>query len=191
VTPTTPAEADLERRRQELAALLGRAEKGDRSALPALREALDANPAVWQRYGDLGEQALASLALLAAGPNLLLAESLGRKLAALKEELGGGSPSPLVRLLAARVTATWLQTAYYDGLLAQSAGAGEARLKLLQRQQDAAHRRHLAAVKTLATVTRLLRPPLSPVDVAARMGGAGGGRRHHAGPEPAGAAAGN
>jgi hypothetical protein len=39
---------------------------------------------------------------------------------------------------------------------------------MLQRQQDAAHRRHLTAVKTLATVRKLLKPAISPVDLALR-----------------------
>jgi hypothetical protein len=40
--------------------------------------------------------------------------------------------------------------------------------KILQRQQDAAHRRHLADLKTLALVRKLLTPPLSAVDLALR-----------------------
>jgi hypothetical protein len=36
--------------------------------------------------------------------------------------------------------------------------------------QDVAHRRHLAALKTLATVRKLLAPPPSPIDVARRLG---------------------
>ena len=69
------------------------------------------------------------------------------------------------RLLVERVAATWLQTAYFDGLLAQAAGAGEARLKVLRQMQDAAHRRHLASLKQLAVVRRLLRPAPSPLEL--------------------------
>jgi hypothetical protein len=155
---------------EDLAQLLKRAEGGDLSVLPRLREALEANPALWQGYGDLAAQAEASLVRLAVGTNLLLGESLMRKLAALKEELGGNTGSPLEVLLIQRVTATWLQVAYYDGLAAQAQGSGEARLKMTQRQQDAAHRRHLSAIKTLATVRKLLTPALSPVEVASRLG---------------------
>jgi hypothetical protein len=52
-----------------------------------------------------------------------------------------------------------------DGLLAQAAGAREARLRALQRQQDAAHLRHLAGIKQLAVVRRLLRPAPSPLEL--------------------------
>jgi hypothetical protein len=88
-----------------------------------------------------------------------------------EQELGGESPSPLERLLIERVTACWLQVNYLDALVAQAQGSSAERVKMLQAQQDAAHRRHLSAIKTLATVRKLLRPPLSPVDVATRLAG--------------------
>jgi hypothetical protein len=153
---------------EELARLLRRAEQGDLSVLPRLRQALDGDARLWRHYGDLAMQAIGSLIKLAAGTNVLLGESLLRKALALKEELAGESPSALDRLLAERAAATWLQTNYYDGLMAQAAKAGEARSRLLQAQQDAAHRRHLAALKTLAAVRRLLKPAVSPVDLALR-----------------------
>jgi hypothetical protein len=95
VKPNEPSEAGQRAGQAELARLLQRAEAGDRSVLPQLQRALDSNAALWRVYGDLAAHAEASLAMLAAGPNLLLAESLKRKLAALKAELGGDSPSPL------------------------------------------------------------------------------------------------
>jgi hypothetical protein len=167
VRPNEPGEAEQRAGQADLAQLLKRAEAGDRSVLPQLQRVLDGNPALWRGYGDLAAHAEASLAMLAAGPNLLLAESLKRKLAELKAELGGESPSPLERLLIERVTATWLQTNYHDGLVAQAAGAGEARLKVLRQMQDAAHRRHLASLKQLAVVRRLLRPAPSPLELLA------------------------
>ena len=160
-----PSEADQRAGQADLAQLLKRAEAGDRSVLPQLQRALDGNAALWRGYGDLAAHAEASLAMLAAGPNLLLAESLKRKLAELKAELGGESPSPLEKLLAERISTSWLQVTYFDGLVAQAGGAGEARLRALQRQQDAAHRRHLAGIKQLAVVRRLLRPAPSPLEL--------------------------
>ena len=160
-----PSEADQWAGEADLAQLLKKAEAGDRSVLPQLRRVLDGDPDLWRGYGNLAAHAEASLAMLAAGPNLLLAESLKRKLAELKAELGGDSPPPLERLLIERVTATWLQVSYHDTLVAQAAGAGEARLRALQRLQDAAHRRHLAGIKQLAVVRRLLRPAPSPLEL--------------------------
>jgi hypothetical protein len=154
-----------------LAQLLKRAQAGDVSVLGALRQVLSDNPDLWQGYGDLAAQAEAALIRLAAGRDLLLTEALLRKLAALKQELGGNSPTPLERLLIERVTACWLQVAYYDALAAQAQRSSPERVKMLQGQQDAAHRRQLSAIKTLATVRKLVRPPLSPVDVATRLDG--------------------
>ena len=93
--PNEPSEAGQRAGQAELARLLQRAEAGDRSVLPQLRQVLDSDDHLWRSYGDLAAHAEASLAMLAAGPNLLLAESLKRKLAELKAELGGESPSPL------------------------------------------------------------------------------------------------
>jgi len=162
-------EADNQQGQEALARLLQRAEQGDRDVLPRLREALDADANLWRYYGDLALQAEAALIRLAAGTNLLLAESLQRKLHALKKELTSESTSPLERLLVERVTATWLQLSYLDALVTQSTGSSEARSKMIQRQQDAAHRRHLTALKTLATVRKLLKPSPSPVEIASRL----------------------
>ena len=145
---------------QALKLLLNRAESGDRSVLPDLRKALDNNQAIWQTYGDIAKQAEGAMIQLAAGDNLLMAASLQRKLRELTNDLSDDSPSPLESLLVARITATWLQTHYYDALVAQSSNTNEARGKMLLRHQDAAHRRHLTALKTLATVRKLLTPPI-------------------------------
>ena len=154
---------------EALAQLLKKAEQGDRTVLPQLRAALAADSSLWRSYGDLALQAEAALVQLAAGANLLLAEALQRKLQALKDEVGGRSSSPLERLLVERVSTTWLQLTYYDCLSAQATGASEARLKLLLRQQESAHRRHLAALRTLATVRKLLTPAPSPLQLAAGL----------------------
>jgi hypothetical protein len=163
VKPNEPGEAEQD----ELAQLLKRAEAGDRSVLPQLQRALDGNAALWRGYGDLAAHAEASLAMLAAGPNLLLAESLKRKLAELKAELGGASPSPLEKLLVERVTATWLQTNYHDSLVAQAAGGR-------------------GGPAEGASADAGLRPPPAPGGDQAAGGGA---PALAAGPQPAGAAA--
>src|SRR5262245_52882221 len=83
-----------------MARLLERAKTGDLSVLPQLRRMLDESPEIWRGYGDLSLQAQGALVKLAGGNNLLLCESLMRKVEALKAELMGESPSPLERLLA-------------------------------------------------------------------------------------------
>jgi hypothetical protein len=174
--PETPAETDPEKQQGELTRLLQRAEAGDRSALPALREYLDEHPEVSREYGDLGRQVEAATGLRICGSNLLLAECLQRRLKELKAELGAAS-SAAERLLVEQVTITWQQTHYFNALMAQTGVANAARLKVLQGLQDGAQRRHLAALKALATVRKLLTPAPSPLQVATRLGRPAAGAR--------------
>src|SRR4051812_8117097 len=102
----------------ELRGLLDRARRGDADALPALRAALDEHPGIWRHCGDLAAHAERAWIALAAGPDLLLREALGRRLTALKADLAGTNPTPLERLLVDRVAATWLQVAYADAAAA-------------------------------------------------------------------------
>jgi hypothetical protein len=89
---------------EQMRLLLERAEGGDRSAQPALAMLLDATPEVWRSYGDLARVAQDAWVELVAGPNLLLKESLRRKLAELKSELlPSPAASPLEQLLVERV----------------------------------------------------------------------------------------
>jgi len=162
-TSTTEAEI-LER----LQALVKRAEQGDESALPTLRAALDANPWVWERYGDLAQQARAAWLQLIAGPNLLLRESVERKAEQLRSELAGTGPSPLERLLVERVVACWLQVQYADAAYAQQTSPSPGQHTAALKRQAGSHQRYLHSIKTLGTVRKLLRPALSPVDLALR-----------------------
>jgi hypothetical protein len=151
-----------------LAELVQRAQQGDVTALPLLREALEADPAVWQEYGDLAAQAQEAWLQLLAGTDYLLAESVRLKLGALRRELGAAGASPLEKLLIERIVACWLQTHYADALYAQAKGPGSTpsvRQELMKRQESS-QRRYLAAIKQLALVRKLLKPALSPLQLA-------------------------
>jgi len=108
---------------------------------------------------------------LAAGTNLLLAESLLHKTEAMRAALAGPEASPLERLLAARVVLCWLQTSCFDVQIIQARDGNPARLKLLLHHLESAHRRQLSAVKMLATIQKLLAPAASPVQIASQLGG--------------------
>src|SRR5262245_30801518 len=97
--------------------LVQRAEQGDLTVLPALRKLLDETPAFWEDYGSIALQAECSMVQLAAGSNVMMSESLVRKLAAMKTELAGASATPLERLLAERIAACWLYVSYCDAIL--------------------------------------------------------------------------
>jgi len=165
-TTTTASKQDeiLER----LHRLVQRAEGGDETVLGELRVALNANPWVWERYGDLAKQSQGAWLQLVAGNNLLLLESARRKAEQLRAELAGPAPSPLERLLIERIVATWLQVHYSDASYAQLKGTNPAQHTAALQRQNSAQQRYLQAVKALATVRKLLRPGLSPVDLALR-----------------------
>ena len=158
----------------DLAGLLDRARRGDAEALPALRAFLDDSPEVWRQAGDLAAHAQRAWVELAAGPDVLAREALGRALAALKAELAGPAPSPLERLLVERIAATWLQVHYADAAAAQARDVSVRQAQLAVERQDRAHRRHLAAVAALATIRRLL--PAGPATANAEGPRPGPGR---------------
>ena len=155
--------------RQALQQLLTRAQQGDRTVLPELRRVLDQDRSLWIEFGNLALQAEAGLVKLAAGNDLFLAESIMRKQADLKIELAGGDTNPLVKALAERAAICALQVAYFDGLLSGRPGSSVAILEPLRKQLDSANKRYLNAIKMLATVKKLLRPSISPIDIASRL----------------------
>jgi hypothetical protein len=138
--------------------LVGRARGGDASALPALRDLLDRRPDLWRHYGDLAEHAEVSWVAVAAGTDLMLAESLRRKAAEMRAELAGPAPTPLERLLADRAVACWLQVNYCDAAAARAGGASVRQAALASRRQESAQRRFLQAIGALAALRRLMPP---------------------------------
>jgi hypothetical protein len=170
-TTSTPETETLER----LQSLVKRAEQGDESALPELRAALDTNPWIWQRYGDLAQQVQAAWLQLIAGPNLLLRESVERKAEQLRAELAGPEPSPLEKLLVERVIACWLQVQYADAAYAQQASPSPGQHTAALKRQAGSHQRYLHSIKTLATVRKLLKPAPSTLELLGYPAGKGGG----------------
>jgi ribonuclease D len=83
-------------------------------------------------------------------------EALRRQLAAMREEVAGEDPSPLEKLLAERVVATWMQVQVFDSFCASELGkAYTKQADYHQRYLDRAHRRHLSAIKALAQIRKL------------------------------------
>jgi hypothetical protein len=83
-------------------------------------------------------------------------ELLKHQLESMRIEVAGENPSPLERLLAERVVATWLEVQLFSGFY--SANLGKLTLgqgDYHQKRLDRAHRRHLSAIRTLAQVRKL------------------------------------
>jgi hypothetical protein len=152
----------------ELVALTERAQKGDKTCLPALRELLRNPQAVDLLGGDLARQAQLSLIDKFTGKNPVFRESLPRKLDLMRAELSGPSPSPLERLLVDRVAACWLHLHLLEIQYAQKDSMTLDLGMYYQRCLDRAHMRYLSAIKTLAVVRKLAVPVLQ-VNIAKKQ----------------------
>lgn len=147
---------------EAMLALIDRAQSGDEQAMPALRQVLDLVPSLCEAMGaELGKTVENSISKSLGGPDdLAFREAMKRKLAALREELEGPSPSPTERLLVDRVVACWLQIQEADLRYAHSGNCSIPQADYHLRRQDRAHKRFLSAMKTLATVRKLGLPVL-------------------------------
>lgn len=80
--------------------------------------------------------------------------------------------SELEKLLVDRVIISWIEVYHGDIDLAHQllkvSGASKT-AQAAQRRLDRAHARYLSAIKALATTQKLLRPTLSPLDLAVKF----------------------
>jgi hypothetical protein len=147
---------------------LERAQAGDASALPVVRELFSRAPARINELGDLARQAENAWLERAAGQNLIFREAYARKLASLKSELAGPSPSRVEQLLVDRICACWIQLQLVECQAARNATAELELSAFLEDKQERAQRRYLRAIKALAQVRRLLGPTVQ-VNIAERQ----------------------
>jgi hypothetical protein len=143
-------------------ATIERAQSGDETAMPALRELLDHVPSIRHVLGADMDRTVEYVISKSLGgeEDLAFREAIKRKLAALRGELEGPTPSPTERLLVDRVVACWLQVQEADLRYANAGDCSFAQADYHLRRQDRAHRRFLSAMKTLATVRKLGLPIL-------------------------------
>jgi len=135
---------------------VARANTGEREAISRLRAFLDRNPHLWQRAGDLAAVAQSAWIELIAGQDVLTTESVRRRVALLREELRGPSPTRLESLLVDQIVLSWL-AAQHGEIQAASPAGGSLQLAAFRlRRAESAQRRHLTAVRTLATLRSLL-----------------------------------
>jgi hypothetical protein len=156
----------------ELKELLLRAEKGDESVLPDLRQALDRYPDLVHRAADLVQAARDAVLKWAAGSRLATRELFAREAAALRERLAATASSELEKLLVDRVVLSWLEVYTADIRFVDRTEVGAEGTPSAQAVRDIldrAHRRYLTAIRCLATVQRLVRPSPAPVEIASRL----------------------
>ena len=161
--PIATVPSDLTERRK----LIDRAQSGDDKTLPVLREMLK-DPDFVERFGNLAEHAERAFVENTAGKNHAVREALLRKLKLLRAELAGPNPTPLERLLVARVVSCWLQVHDADFRYANAASLSLAQAKFYEQRMDRTHKRYLSAIKTLALVRKLALPVLQ-VNIAEKQ----------------------
>jgi hypothetical protein len=161
---------------EEMRQLLERAQGSDTSTLPVLQKMLQ-DPAMVDRLGgDLAWQAEIWFIDAIAGNNLSWREAIVRKMELLRADLSGPNPTPVERLLVERIVGCWLQVQHANICYARAKELSFAGGDYYQRWIDRAHRRYLAAIKTLAVVRKLAIPVLQ-VNIARRQVNAAGAVR--------------
>lgn len=149
-------------RAEGLRILVERANTGSASALAALRELLTKCPELWQIVGNLSRQAEFAWCDMISGGDHLVTEMAKRHLGNLKTQLAGTSPTPVERLLVDLIGVTWLGLQYSEMALAKPGTCSAAEGNYRLRRAESCQRRHLAALRTLATLRALVPVGLAP-----------------------------
>lgn len=149
-------------------------------ALPTVASAMKSNRDAVALLDELDNEFLDDLANVrklafegmvqnCSGADELTREAFRRQLDKTARAIAGHNPTPLETQLAQRVALCELSVARLENIYANCIRAGiQSSLKMWEaagRQLDAAHRRHLSAVKALATVRKAQLPELPDVQI--------------------------
>ena len=148
---------------RELQDLSEEAEAGNKEARKDLRRVLRASsPEIITRCSDFARRSHLILAETMAAGEPLMEEAIIAKLDLMRAEVVGANPTPLETLLAERIVSAWLVVEVQEALLNAQLKKGSkvkrcppSYLKFMIGWLDCAHRRYLAAIKSLAQVRRL------------------------------------
>lgn len=157
---------------QELKTLSDKAEDGDKDARLELRRLVrESSPEVIAKCSEYIHTYRRILAKTASGGSPLNQEVMAERANLLALELAGGNPAPLEVLLSERVASLWvlvelqemLGAAWYDRGIEKR--PTPAYMLQMVRLQESAHRRYLAAIKTLAQVQKMRGPQRVQVNI--------------------------
>jgi len=153
----------------ELQALSEKVQDGEEGARAQLRLALrESAPAVIARCSTTLGTYRGMLAEKMARGDVLEREAVVLQAERMALELAGENPTPLEVLLAERVASLWILVELQEALTAAFYYKGGARMSVvlqMARVQESAHRRYLAAIKTLAQVQKLQGPSRVQVSI--------------------------
>ncbi|HNP84417.1 MAG TPA: hypothetical protein PKN47_23390 [Nitrospira sp.] len=151
----------------DLRASVKAANNGDQFALATLRKSFvgEDGAALAEVFGNLTHQAEASLLRSRFGTQEGSKVCVRGKLNQMRNELGWNEAPALERILIERVVITWASLYFAELARDQCSGGSVSEAKYHQYRLDREQRRHLSAVKMLATVRKMALPVL--VDVRA------------------------
>lgn len=158
------------KRIRELQELANKAEGGDDGARLELRRRLrEESPDVVAGCSDSARSYRRLLAERSSGGNPLRKEAISERAGRMALELAGENPTPLEVLLSERVASLWVLVELQEALLAawyyKAKATSPTFVLQMARLQESAHRRYLAAIKTLAQVQKLQGPSRVQVNI--------------------------
>jgi len=168
---------------RELRDAIDRAQEGDRTALPVIREHLASKPDNYWTLMDYARVIQKGQIKSYTGSGLYVQEVMNHVVDRLRKDLRGENPSPLESLLVERIISCYLYVNYAENEYSDAAANG-ARLEVaeyMQKRLDHAHKRYLSAIKALAQVRKM--GPAIQINIARKQ-------LNVAGAAPVGAAAG-
>jgi hypothetical protein len=147
---------------ESVKSLVDRAQSGDLTTLPALRQLFQrpgfADDMAQIIGGDFAQQLQNRILEQAAGKSLMFREAWRSQLEVLRQELAGLNPSPVEKLLADRIVLMWLQLQDAELRFEQATDMTIVQADYRQGRIDGLSRRYLAAVRSLAQVRKLALP---------------------------------
>ena len=160
---------------KEVDRIIAKANKGDEDAAGRFRELIKAAPEVASCFrSNLARVAENQMLRRAFGKDSLASiVAIQRKIAAIRADLEGPTPSPVERLLAERAALCWLDCYHNEIREADPSNRTIPQADFQARQRDRAHRRYLSALKALAAVRKL---PIVAVQVNMGADALPGGR---------------
>lgn len=163
--------------REEFDELAAQANAGDPNAVARLRQLFDDHPEIWEQIGDLAKHAEVTLARGVSKGEVVMFESVRRMVKKLKRELGDKDATPLEKLAIQRVVICWLELQYAAAVFPIVTGKPTAADTFGVKQKDSAQRRFDAALKSLASLRKLLPKSKNNVPTKKKRTKSKGGQR--------------
>lgn len=162
-----PTAAAADQTADEFDDLLQRAEEGDETIRPKV-QALLTNPAVADLLGNLARRVQVAIVDGISGGNVAVQEGVKKKVDDMRAELAGPDAGPLERQLVERIITCWLAVHVAELKASVYTTLAPDKADYWDRRIDSAHKRHLSAVKALATIRKLALPAIQ-VNIARRQ----------------------